>query len=104
MVIENNCNYVVIDPKKYTFKSLASTMENAGYEVLLLNISEIGKTGNRGIKMYGYVSGYSDASTINYCPACGTKISEVYADGTGMCTKCGIRFGIVKIDDESEDE
>lgn len=50
--------------------------------------------------MYGYIAGYSDTSVINYCPACGEEISEKYADGTGKCTVCGMRFGVIETDDE----
>lgn len=45
--IENNCNYVVIDPKGATFKSLTSILENAGYEVSLLNLIEKEKDGKK---------------------------------------------------------
>lgn len=53
--------------------------------------------------MFGYIEGYSDASVINYCPACGERIAETFADGTGKCPECGMRFGVIEIDEESED-
>lgn len=53
--------------------------------------------------MYGYVSGYSDADSIYYCPACGERIAESFADGTCRCEECGLRFGVVETDEEVED-
>lgn len=53
--------------------------------------------------MYGHIEGYSDTGLINYCPACGERIAETFADGTGKCTKCGMRFGVVEVDDECEE-
>lgn len=53
--------------------------------------------------MYGYIAGYSDTNVINYCPACGARIAITHGDGTGSCDECGMRFGVVEIEDESEE-
>jgi uncharacterized protein (DUF983 family) len=53
--------------------------------------------------MLGYISGYSDTSIINYCPACGEEIKERFANGEGKCDVCGMRFGVIEVDDESEE-
>lgn len=49
--------------------------------------------------MYGYISGYSDADEINYCPKCGEEISEYRVDGTADCSECGYHFGVVECED-----
>lgn len=54
--------------------------------------------------MYGHMEGYSDTSIINYCPACRERIIETFADGTGKCKECGMRFGVIEVDDENESE
>ncbi len=54
--------------------------------------------------MYGYLEGYSDTDIINYCPACGEEVHETFADGTGKCTNCGMRFGVIELDEERENE
>lgn len=55
--------------------------------------------------MFGYLCGYSDTASINYCPACGERVSESFADGTCQCNECGLRFGVIEHDPEdSEDE
>lgn len=54
--------------------------------------------------MIGFISGYSDTSVINYCPACGEKIKKTFPDGTGMCETCGMRFGVIELCEEREDE
>lgn len=51
----------------------------------------------------GYIEGYTITDEINYCPACGTMISEYHADGTATCTTCGYRFGVVAVDEEDDD-
>ena len=56
----------------------------------------------RGEKMYGYISGYSDTDHINYCPACGEEVVIGFADGTMRCNNCGLRFGVIEVDDEEE--
>lgn len=53
--------------------------------------------------MYGYISGYSDTDAIKFCPACGEKIYTSSADGTVKCDECGMRFGVIEVDEESED-
>lgn len=53
--------------------------------------------------MYGYMSGYSDTSSINYCPACGERITESFSDGTCRCGECGLRFGVIESDEEEEE-
>lgn len=53
-------------------------------------------------KMFGFISGYSDTSIINYCPACGERIKESFADGTCKCRECGLKFGVVESDEEEE--
>jgi uncharacterized Zn finger protein (UPF0148 family) len=53
--------------------------------------------------MYGYISGYSETSIINYCPACGEEIAETFGDGTGKCSVCGMRFAVIEVDDENEE-
>lgn len=50
--------------------------------------------------MYGYIEGYTDTSSINYCPACGASIITGHADGTCTCDECGLRFGVVELVDE----
>lgn len=52
--------------------------------------------------MYGYISGYSDTDHINYCPACGEEVVIGFADGTMRCNNCGLRFGVIEVDDEEE--
>lgn len=54
--------------------------------------------------MYGYISGYTDTGSIFYCPACGARVTELFADGTCKCGECGMRFGVVEVDDESEEK
>ena len=53
--------------------------------------------------MYGYMSGYSDTDSINYCPACGERVAESFADGTCKCGECGLRFGVIESDEEVEE-
>ena len=53
--------------------------------------------------MYGYMSGYSDTSSINYCPACGERITESFSDGTCRCGECVLRFGVIESDEEVEE-
>ena len=53
--------------------------------------------------MYGYMSGYSETSSINYCPACGERITESFYDGTCRCGECGLRFGVIEYDEEEEE-
>lgn len=50
--------------------------------------------------MISYIAGYSDTALINYCPACGAEIAHHFADGTGKCHECGMRFGVIEIDEE----
>lgn len=54
--------------------------------------------------MHGFISGYSDTSSICYCPTCGERISECFADGTARCDACGMRFGVIEVDDDEETE
>ncbi len=49
--------------------------------------------------MYGYVAGYSETDMINYCPQCGEEKFEVFTDGTCKCEECGLRFGVVELED-----
>lgn len=53
--------------------------------------------------MYGYLEGYSDTDIIHYCPACGERIYECFGDGTGKCDECGMRFGVIEVDDEEQE-
>ena len=52
--------------------------------------------------MYGYISGYSEVDSINYCPACGEKVFKKYGDGTAQCDECGLRFGVVEVDEDED--
>ena len=35
-----------------------------------------------GRMMYGYISGFTDANNITFCPKCGAEITDFYSDGT----------------------
>lgn len=50
----------------------------------------------------GYIAGYTITDEINYCPACGAKISEYHTNGTATCTECGYQFGVVAVKNEDE--
>ena len=50
--------------------------------------------------MYGYISGFTDANNITYCPKCGAEITDFYSDGTAWCRKCDFRFGVVECREE----
>lgn len=54
--------------------------------------------------MYGYLQGYSETDSIEYCPKCGKPIHVGYADGTVQCTnkECRLRFGVIEKDDDRE--
>jgi uncharacterized Zn finger protein (UPF0148 family) len=52
--------------------------------------------------MCGYIEGFSDTGKIKYCPACGERVFEFYADGTCRCDACGTRFGVVEMEEEEE--
>lgn len=54
--------------------------------------------------MFGYISGYTDTGSISYCPACGGRVAVSFADGTCKCGECGMRFGVVEVDDDEESE
>ena len=54
--------------------------------------------------MYGFIEGFSDTSEINYCPKCGEPAGCGFADGTCECNKCGIRFGVIVIEDGNDNE
>ena len=51
----------------------------------------------------GYIEGYTITDEINYCPACGTMISEYHADGTATCTNCGRCFDVLAVDGEEKE-
>ena len=53
--------------------------------------------------MFGILSGYSDTDSIFYCPACGERVSDRYTDGTCRCEVCGLRFGVIEIDEEDQE-
>ena len=53
--------------------------------------------------MYGYMSGYSDTDNINYCPACGERVTESFADGKCRCRECGLIFGVIESDEDVEE-
>ena len=53
-----------------------------------------------GRMMYGYISGFTDANNITYCPKCGAEITDFYSDGTAWCRKCDFRFGVVECEEE----
>lgn len=44
----------------------------------------------------GFVSGIIDNEKIRYCPYCGKRVGDYYADGTAECTECEIRFGVIE--------
>jgi uncharacterized Zn finger protein (UPF0148 family) len=48
--------------------------------------------------MIGWFSGYSDSSTIGYCPACGEAIFTKNNDGSAFCNTCGMSFAVIEID------
>ena len=48
--------------------------------------------------MFGFISGYTEADDIKYCPYCGDEIDTRYADGTAYCGDCGARFGVIQAD------
>ncbi len=50
--------------------------------------------------MYGYISGFTDANNITFCPKCGAEITDFYSDGTAWCRECGFRFGVVECREE----
>ena len=57
--------------------------------------------------MYGFISGFAETVHVKYCPYCGEKVAEAYADGTVRCDKCGLYFAVVECDeveDEDDDE
>lgn len=56
----------------------------------------------RGVGMYGYLSGFSDTNRIRYCPNCGEEVSNSYSDGTCECEACNIRFGVIEVEEEDE--
>ena len=49
--------------------------------------------------MISFISGYTDTDIIYYCPACGAQIDTWHGDGTATCSECGMRFGVIEIDD-----
>lgn len=49
--------------------------------------------------MYGYISGFTDANNITYCPKCGAEITDFYSDGTAWCRECDFRFGVVECEE-----
>lgn len=58
-------------------------------------------------EMYGYICGFAETDNVKYCPYCGEKVAEFYADGKVLCDKCGLYFAVVECDeveDEFEDE
>ncbi len=55
------------------------------------------------METYGYVEGYSFTDLILYCPACGSEIHSRFSDGTCRCSECGIRFGVVEKDEDTEE-
>ena len=55
-------------------------------------------------KMYGFIEGWSFTEDIHYCPYCGERYFTYHVDGTATCDKCGKRFGVIEIDDESEEQ
>lgn len=55
--------------------------------------------------MYGFICGLAETDHVKYCPYCGEKVAEVYADGKIRCDKCGLYFAVVECDEvEDEDE
>lgn len=52
--------------------------------------------------MFGYVEGFSDTDSINYCPACGSAVGQYHADGTATCEECGERFAVITYSEENE--
>ena len=50
--------------------------------------------------MYGLISGITDTDDIYFCPKCGEKITNFYADGTAVCTECEYHFGVVECEEE----
>lgn len=53
-----------------------------------------------GRMMYGYISGFTDANNITFCPKCGAEITDFYSDGTAWCRECDFRFGVVECEEE----
>lgn len=49
---------------------------------------------------YGFISGFTDADEIRFCPFCGAEIGTRYADGTAECDECGRRCGVIETEDE----
>ncbi len=50
--------------------------------------------------MYGYISGFTDANNITFCPKCGAETLNFYDDETVYCKECGFRFGVVECREE----
>ena len=50
--------------------------------------------------MYGYLEGLSDTDAIYYCPSCGDEVTEAFADGTCKCGNCGLRFGVIEVEED----
>ena len=44
----------------------------------------------------------ADSSEMKYCPFCGNGIYISHADGTVECDVCGRRFGVVKVEPDTE--
>lgn len=49
---------------------------------------------------WGFIAGIIDNDKIRYCPRCGERIGDYYADGTAECTECEIRFGVVEVGED----
>ena len=47
--------------------------------------------------MFGYLEGFSENEEILYCSHCASPISIRYNDGTVLCEKCGLHFGMIEI-------
>ena len=45
---------------------------------------------------WGFIAGIIDNDKIRYCPRCGERIGDYYADGTAECMECEIRFGVME--------
>jgi hypothetical protein len=48
---------------------------------------------------YGFVSGYSNTSEIQYCPKCGERVYSFCGDGSASC-ECGYKFYVVEKEQE----
>ena len=52
--------------------------------------------------MYGFIAGVTDNDDISFCPKCGERVTDFFADGTAKCEKCDYRFGVIEREEFGE--